>query len=85
MRTTVTLDPDVVAALHRAARERGISFKAVLNDAVRRGLSGEPTSLRYRTPARNMGLRAGFDITKALTLAAADEDAEVLRKLALRK
>jgi hypothetical protein len=32
-----------------------------------------------------MGLRAGFDIDKALTLVAADEDAEVLRKLALRK
>lgn len=85
MRTTVTLDPDVVAALQRAARERGTSFKAVLNDAVRRGLSGESTQRRYRTPSRDMGLRAGFDIDKALTLAAADEDAEVLRKLALRK
>jgi hypothetical protein len=85
MRTTVTLDPDVVAALQRAARERGTSFKAVLNDAVRRGLSGEPTQRRYRTPSRDMGLRAGFDIDKASTLVAADEDAEILRKLALRK
>jgi predicted transcriptional regulator len=85
MRTTVTLDPDVVAALHRVARERGTSFKAVLNDAVRRGLSGEPRQRRYRTPSRDMGLRAGFDIEKALTLVAADEDAEILRKLALRK
>lgn len=85
MRTTVTLDPDVVAALQRTARERGMSFKAVLNDAVRRGLSGEPTKKRYRTPSRDMGLRPGFDIDKALTLATADEDAEVLRKLALRK
>jgi hypothetical protein len=32
-----------------------------------------------------MGLRAGFDIDKASTLVAADEDAEILRKLALRK
>lgn len=85
MRTTVTLEPDVVAALKRAARERGTSFKAVLNDAVRRGLSGEPTRRRYRTPSRDMGLRPGFDIDKALTLAAADEDAEIVRKLALRK
>lgn len=81
----MTLDPDVVAALHRAVRERGASFKAVLNDAVRRGLSGEGPSRRYRTPSRDMGLRAGFDIDKALALAAADEDAETLRKLALRK
>ena len=85
MRTTVTLDPDVVAALQRAARERGTSFKATLNDAIRRGLSGEPTQRRYQTPSRDMGLRPGFDIDKALTLAAADEDAEILRKLALRK
>lgn len=85
MRTTVTLDPDVVAALHRVARERGMSFKAVLNDAVRRGLSGEPAQRRYRTPSRDMGLRAGFDIDRALALVAADEVAETMRKLALRK
>lgn len=81
----MTLDPDVVAALQRAVRERGTSFKAVLNDAVRRGLGGEQGRRRYRTPSRNMGLRPGFDIDKALTLAAADEDAEIVRKLALRK
>lgn len=81
----MTLDPDVVAALQRVARERGTSFKAVLNDALRRGLSGEPTRRRYRMPSRDMGLRTGFDIDKALTLVAADEDAETLRKLALRK
>jgi hypothetical protein len=32
-----------------------------------------------------MGLRPGLDIDKALTFAAADEDAEIVRKLALRK
>ena len=85
MRTTVTLDPDVLAALQRAARERGTSFKAVLNDAVRRGLSSDRAERVYQTPSRNMGLRAGLDIDKALALVAADEDAETLRKLALRK
>jgi len=85
MRTTVTLDSDVAAALQRAARERGASFKAVLNDAVRRGLSTETVRRVYRTPSRDMGLRPGFDFDKALTHAAADEDSEILRKLALRK
>ncbi|HEY5857324.1 MAG TPA: CopG family transcriptional regulator [Aldersonia sp.] len=85
MRTTVTLDPDVAAALKRAARERGASFKEVLNDAIRRGLAGKPVQGAYTTPSRNMGLRAGFDVDKAIALAAADEDAETLRKLALRK
>lgn len=85
VRTTVTLDPDVAAALQRAARERGMSFKAVLNDAVRRGLSGGVAQRPYRTPSRHMGLRPGLDIDRALALAAADEDAETLGKLALRK
>jgi hypothetical protein len=57
----------------------------VLNDAVRQGLTGEPSQAPYRTPSRDMGLRDGFDIDKALTFAGADEDAEILRKLALRK
>jgi hypothetical protein len=85
VRTTVTLDSDVAAALQRAARERGVSFKAVLNDAVRRGLSTDSVRRVYRTPSRDMGLLPGFDIDKALTLVAADEDAEILRKLDLRK
>jgi hypothetical protein len=84
-RTKVTLDAGVVAALRRATRERGTSFKEALNDAVRRGLAGDPIERRYRTPSRDMGLRAGVDIDKALALAAADEDAETVRKLALRK
>ncbi len=85
MRTTVTLDPDVFAALQRAARDRGTSFKAVLNEAVRRGLNGPAVERSYRTPSRDMGLLGGVDIDKALALAGADEDAEVLRKLSLRK
>ena len=39
MRTTVTLDDDVVAALRASARERRTSFKEALNTAVRAGLS----------------------------------------------
>lgn len=85
MRTTVTLDPDVAAALKRAARERGVSFKETLNEAVRRGLGHESAARDYRMPSRPMGLRPGIDIDKALALAASDEDAQTLRKLELRK
>lgn len=85
MRTTVTLDPDVAAALRQAARERGTSFKQTLNDAVRQGLGHRGVARAYRMPSRPMGLRAGVDLDKALALAAADEDAEVVRKLELRK
>ncbi|MGI9119426.1 MAG: DUF2191 domain-containing protein [Acidimicrobiales bacterium] len=85
MRTTVTLDPDVAAALQTAAHERRISFKQVLNDAVRAGLRPVAGPRPYRLPTRRMGLRAGVDLDKALALAADLDDREVVRKLELRK
>ncbi len=86
MRTTVTLDEDVAAGLQAAARERGVSFKRALNDAVRSGLAGASVPARpYRLPTRPLGLRPGADIDHALRLAADDEDAEIVHKLQLRK
>lgn len=86
VRTTVTLDEDVAAALKRVVGERGVSFKEALNAAVRAGLrSGAPPARRYRVPRRRLGLRPGLDLTKALQLAAALEDEELIRKLEQRK
>jgi hypothetical protein len=86
MRTTVTLDPDVEAKLRAAMRERGISFKVALNDAVRDGLREKtnPTK-RFRVQSRPMGVRPGINLDKALRLAGELEDEEILRKMALRK
>lgn len=86
MRTTVTLDPDVEAKLRQATRERGQPFKVVLNDAVRAGLSGgERVARRYRLAARPMKVRSGVDLDRALSIAGELEDAEIVRKLRLRK
>jgi hypothetical protein len=86
MRTTVTLDPDVVEQPRAYMRRRDVSFKAALNDAVRSGLAAERGERRpYRMPTKPMGLRTGVDLTKALQLAAALEDEEILRKRELRK
>jgi hypothetical protein len=87
MRTTVTLDPDVAAKLKQAARERGVSFKEVLNANVRRGLesAAQVAPRPYRVQARRFGVRPGVDLDKALWLAGELEDAETVRKLALRK
>ncbi len=85
MRTTVTLDPDVAASLKAAARERGTSFKEVLNSSVRRGLAGDRAPRPYRLQARPMGGRGGVDLDKALALAGELEDREIARKLSLRK
>jgi hypothetical protein len=86
MRTTVTLDPDVEAQLRTVMRERGVSFKAALNDCVRTGLAtGSRPSNRFRVHARPMGVRPGIKLDKALTLAGEMEDTEILRKLELGK
>ncbi len=71
MRTTVTLDSDVLAMLRETMRREGLSFKESLNRAVRFGAAG-PT--RTRRPAAfvqktwNLGAPK-TDITKALALA----------------
>jgi hypothetical protein len=86
MRTTVTLDPDVAARLKEVTRERGVSFKEALNTSVRRGLESEPSAAEpYRVPTRRLGVRPGIDLDKALSLAAELEDAEIRRKIDLRK
>jgi hypothetical protein len=86
MRTTVTLDPDVVEMLKARVQRFDRSFKAVINDAIRAGLAAEHGERRpYRTPSRPMNLRPGLDLTHALRLAALLEDEEILRKLDLRK
>ena len=85
MRTTVTLDDDLAAALQQLARERGLPFKDVLNGAVRRGLDEGTATKPYRVPARPLGVRPGIDLDKALAIAAQFEDEEILRKLDLRK
>lgn len=80
MRTTVTLDPDVDQLVKRAMRERKISFKAAVNDAIRFGLS--PASRRrIETPTFKMG-KPLVDLTKALQLVGELEDAEILKKMA---
>jgi hypothetical protein len=86
MRTTVTLDEDVAAALQALAAERGLTFKQALNDAVRAGLSSSgKRSKPYRLPTRRLGLRPGVDLDKALRLVGELEDDELVRKLELRK
>ncbi len=83
VRTTVTLDPDVQALVEKAMRERGISFKAALNQAIRSGLTSAPPA-KFRTAAYRMGTPA-VPLDKALRLAAELEDEELVRKLAARK
>ncbi len=86
MRTTVTLDPDVAVKLKETAHEAGISFKEALNTTVRRGFEQSDEKVQpYRVRTRDLGVRPGVNLDKALQLAGELEDAEIVRKLRLGK
>jgi hypothetical protein len=86
MRTTITLEPDVQALIRTAMVERGISFKEALNSAVRAGLVQAKQRRRsFVQKSFSLGGEQNFRWDKALEAAAAIEDEEIVRKLALRK
>ena len=78
MRTTVTLDADTEALVRRRMRERGISFKQALNDALREALVAQP-SARFETATADLGTPA-VALDHALRVAADLEDEDLLRK-----
>lgn len=84
MRTTVTLDSDTYAVIQRLMRERKLSFKEAVNEAIRAGFRGARHRKPFRTRTFDMGVPR-LNIDKALRLAADLEDEEIIRKLALRK
>lgn len=82
----MAIDPDLEARLRRIAQERGISFKEALNTVLRSGLGPSASTGRpYRVRARNLGLKPGIELDRALRLASAMEEEETIRKLELRK
>lgn len=58
MRTTLTLDEDVVSLLNREVRRSGESFKQVVNRFLRLGLiaSKQPARKPFRVKPLNLGL-----------------------------
>jgi Arc/MetJ family transcription regulator len=81
MRTTVTLDPDARLLVERVMRERGLTFKEVVNLAIRAGLGAPNAEPRAYTVPRELG-PARLDLTKALRLSGELEDDALARRLA---
>lgn len=77
MRTTLTLDDDVAAALERVRKKTRMGLKEAVNEAMRRGLAqmaraGEEPRTPYRTPTVSLGrcLVSGIDdVAEALAVA----------------
>lgn len=80
MRTTVTLDPDTEQIVRRRMRERGVTFKEALNDAIRSGARAPGTRRPFRTETAAMG-ETRVNLDRALQIAGDLEDDELVRKL----
>lgn len=88
MRTTVTIDDDLLDRLKRQARRSRRPLKAVIDEALRLGMDrlSPPARRRpFRQRTFRMGYPPGTQLDKALQLAARLEDEEFARRLALGK
>jgi hypothetical protein len=81
MRTTLTLDPRAAALVRKAMAERKQSFKAVVNDAIVRGLSDVEVP-ELDLPTFRLGPPL-VNLDKATQLAGELDDADFLRKMVL--
>jgi len=65
IRTTVTLDEDVLESARSFSRQRGIPFRQALNELVRRGVQSEfqaGAAVRpFRVEPQHMGFRTGLN------------------------
>jgi hypothetical protein len=79
VRTTLTLEDDVAAALEQLRRERGTRFKLLVNEVMREGLKhlrARPArKTQFRTESTNLGRSRFASLDNvAETLAVAESD-----------
>jgi hypothetical protein len=83
VRTTITLDAEAAALVQKAMRERKLSFKQVVNDAIVRGLAPQQRAT-VDLPSHDYGPPL-VNLDKATQLAGELEDEEILRKMSMGK
>ena len=84
MRTTLTLDSDVAHKLKELVHLRRSTFKDVVNDVLRRGLSGGTSSSvdpEFRVVPHHGGFRPGIDLDKLNQWVDEDEVADFVNEL----
>jgi len=65
MRTTISIDDDVLERARSAAARMGVPFRTVINEALRAGLDKAelpPKTRPYKTGSHKMGLRRGRNL-----------------------
>jgi len=69
MRTTITLDRDVAAAVQRLRRQQGIGLSEAVNALIRSGLQTRKPASRFEQRTRDLGLRVDVrNVGEALEL-----------------
>ena len=69
MRTTITLDRDVAAAVQRLRRQQGIGLSEAVNALIRSGLQARKPASRFEQRTRDLGLRVDVrNVGEALEL-----------------
>jgi metal-responsive CopG/Arc/MetJ family transcriptional regulator len=69
MRTTVTLDDDVAAALEQLRQERGLGLSEALNELARSGLRRRPEQRSFHQESAPIGLTIDVtDVADAIEL-----------------
>ena len=61
MRTTVTFEKDVAAAIEQVRRQHAIGLSEAVNELIRAGLRARQPARRYRHRSQSIGLR--IDVT----------------------
>ena len=88
MRTTLTLDPDVVQLLEEEKHRQRRPFKEIVNDAIRRGLGPQArmkARRTYRVQRHKTTLRPGIDSVAFNRLADELEEEAVIDKATRRR
>jgi len=88
MRTTLTIDDALVRALKDLAHRSDRSFKDVVNETLRAGLTqpGRKSARKYTLQPAHLGeVGANLSLDQALRMADLLEETEIAKKLELRK
>ena len=86
MRTTLTIDDELLQALKAEALRRKRPFKEIVDETLRRGIAAlDVPHEQYLLPSFDLGHPPKMDLDRGLRLADAIEDEEIQRKLHVKK
>ena len=87
MRTTLTVDDDIMRKLKDEVHRTGFPLKQIVNTTLEIGLRNlhKKQQRKYKLKTFSMGSSLVVDLDKALQIASKMEDDEIIRKMEIRK